>query len=318
MSDDRYDKFGRRNLFNDEDKARQKEELEQAYKKLNQKLDNKIAALEQKNSVSAKVSKADRRELAKLKTKRDGLPERKRLGMEAIDSASVWQDPNGTVHIRAKMAPPQPRLGYEKANRSGLKPKAGEDIAHGRGAGSGFECDCGNFFSSRDLNRGEQNQGIERYAQELYREKSPQTDLWLSNEIRPHAGTKQLQSNTYTLSATKAGSQQEKKLFSVELRDKVQGQTRVGKCEIHNDPNAILAKRTTPQQRSELSNSFKQQTPSRKAASNAETTNAAQRTPRESGRKQAATSQQTSRTPAPSRTAKVNAARSMGNSTKRK
>lgn len=259
MSDDFYDLHGRRNLFDDKAKAQQIGELKEAYQRDGRKLDQEIGKLdgkvrdlqsrvdrlEQKSSSPKQASDlatakkelgASQRSLDKLHAKRHAMPEKMELGIDAIKTAKVWQEPDGRIFIHAKVAPSQPSLNYAGENRSGLESMKGFERAHGRGRGTGFECDCGILYAPRELNQHEQRLGIERYTQQLYRQKPTNADLWLTNEIVPHQGTKQLKSNTYTASLTEKGSNKQTEMFSIELRDKPVGGTRLGECHFSRTP----------------------------------------------------------------------------------
>lgn len=285
--DDFFTKHGRKNLFDDKAKAQQIEELRAAYvregKALERKIDERkseigklqsqIAELENKKGKqhADKLAAAKRelikkeRALDKLYDKRAAMPENQRLGEDAIRTARVWQEPDGRIVIHAKVAPPQPRLRYEGENRCGLESRPGFERAHGRGPGTGFESDCGIMYAPKDLNQQEQRLGIERFTQELYRDKPKNADLWMTNEIVPHEGTRNLKSNTYTASYTSKDGKQKSELFSIQLRDRPVANTRVGEFHIWRSPHHQGTGKAETQP---LRDATRQQSTKQQAASN--------------------------------------------------
>lgn len=144
----------------------------------------------------AKIAR-DRREIAEM-------PERERLGREAIDSATVTEGPDGTITMWHKVSPVQPRLGYEKS-RSGLDTTPGMERAHGCGAGVGFECDHGILLTEKGVNQQAQKNGIETDIREKYACRQNDTELWQKVTISRHPDSQHLAEAHYEVYAGKTG-----------------------------------------------------------------------------------------------------------------
>lgn len=238
----------RRDLFGERDKQNQCEDLRRAYDRRQgdllserQSLLDERKTLESQNRIEGRWSSesAERcerlqvieREIERRDRELAELPHRRSAGVDCIQSASVTQGSEDEIVIRSKLGPPQPRLGFERPDRCGVERREGYDVSHSQGAGTGFECDCGLFQARPEVNRTQQNQGIEARLRDLYAEKRPEVDLWLTTETRYKSGTKELASISYSVDAKEADGRTAK-LWSVTLEADSRGVAKATSVEV--------------------------------------------------------------------------------------
>ncbi len=144
------------------------------------------------------------------------------------------RDALGHIVIRSKVNSPPGRSGYEKRYFPGIEVGlVGWERAHSQGNITGHESPHAIRYAPAEVNQQFQRLGIERFIQELYAQKAPDVDLWLTTVTAAHPGTLRLKEIQYRVDAFRKG--QSKALFetSIMVEDKkksprvtIQGQER--------------------------------------------------------------------------------------------
>ncbi len=251
MPNDEFERL-QRSMFSPAAKEQQKQDLRRAYGREERELLRERAKCEQRLSelrgsqpTGQKEHRDWQREVAEQETelvriddKLRTAPERERLGRECIDSASIHQGPDGEITIYSKVGPPQPRLGYEGENRSGLESRPDQQRLHAQGAGTGYECDIGIAYGEKRVNLDYQRDGIERYIRDRYADRNPNEELWQRTVVRTDPQTKELQSIEYELESGPAHSEraQRQREFSVEISPR-QGRAPRLEATVYHEPD---------------------------------------------------------------------------------
>ena len=128
----------------------------------------------------------------------------------------VSRDVFGSIVIRSKIKSPPGRLGYEKMFWPGVEVGlVGWERAHSQGNITGHESLHAIRYAPREVNQHFQRLGIERFIQELFKEKARDVDLWLTTVTATHPKTLRLKEIQYRVDAVRKG--QSRTLFEVSI-----------------------------------------------------------------------------------------------------
>lgn len=174
-----------------------------------------------------------------------GLVQQNRL---IVDLPTPYRNADNALVITSVLGPPQERQSMENLLYPGVElGLKGYDRAHSQGPGTGNEFSEGILYAPQSVNRGDQNQGIERYLRELQAAKREGVEFILVTETKAHEGTMRLQSINYRLDVVENGKRSRLLETSLDVGRDVENPTvQRGSVDLYDDIDRYIRPSARP------------------------------------------------------------------------